>query len=153
MAKEIERKFLVSNDSYKQLANRSINIIQAYLSTAPKATVRIRIAGERAFLTIKGKNNGAVRSEWEFQIPVEDAREMINECAVTNTIEKTRHYAGPWEIDEFGGRLAGLTVAEIELKNENDEFDNPGFIGREVTTDCRYFNSSLVTNNDLPPTE
>lgn len=147
MAKEIERKYLVANDSYRSMAVKSIHITQAYLCRDPKSTVRIRIAGDRAFLTVKGRNEGAVRDEWEYIIPVTDAREMIERCASGTVIEKTRHivdYGGfRWEIDEFGGCHAGLVVAEIELSSADVQFPLPPFAGEEVTGNPGYYNSSL----------
>lgn len=147
MAKEIERKYLVTDTSYREVATEKRHIIQAYLNRDPKATVRVRIAGDMAFLTIKGKNSGAVRDEWEYTIPISDARNMIERCATGRIIEKTRYivpFGGHlWEVDEFGGELEGLTVAEIELPSADTEFSLPSFIGDELTGDPRYYNSSL----------
>ncbi|MDE6239816.1 MAG: CYTH domain-containing protein [Muribaculaceae bacterium] len=147
MAKEIERKFLVIDKSYRKMAVTGRSIVQAYLNRDPKATVRVRITDDKAFLTIKGKNDGATRDEWEYPIPVSDARDMIARCASGRIIEKKRFvvpFEGyDWEIDEFGGELEGLTVAEIELPAEDAEFSLPPFVGDEVTGDPRYYNSSL----------
>ncbi|MDE7458581.1 MAG: CYTH domain-containing protein [Muribaculaceae bacterium] len=147
MAKEIERKFLVIDKSYREMAVTGRSIVQAYLNRDPKATVRVRITDDKAFLTIKGKNDGATRDEWEYPIPVSDARDMIARCASGRIIEKKRFvvpFEGyDWEIDEFGGELEGLTVAEIELPAEDAEFSLPPFVGDEVTGDPRYYNSSL----------
>lgn len=147
MAKEIERKYLVVSDSYRRMASTSSLIIQAYLSRDPKATVRVRIKGDKAYLTIKGVNDGAVRDEWEYAIPVDDAKEMIKRCASGTVIEKTRwivDYAGmTWEVDEFGGKHSGLVIAEVELPTAEAEIDLPPFVGKEVTGDVRYYNSSL----------
>ena len=147
MAKEIERKFLVIDKSYREMAVTGRSIVQAYLNRDPKATVRVRITDDKAFLTIKGKNDGATRDEWEYPIPVSDARDMIARCASGRIIEKKRfivHFEGyDWEIDEFGGELEGLIVAEIELPAEDAEFSLPPFVGDEVTGDPRYYNSSL----------
>lgn len=150
MAKEIERKYLVTDDSYKSMATHSHHIIQTYLSTSPDATVRLRIIDSRAFLTVKSRNKGCCRGEWEYEIPVSDAREMIDSCNIANnTIEKTRYYIPfdnhTWEIDEFAGRLTGLTVAEIELSTPDAPYTLPPFIGTEVTDDPRYYNSVLTT--------
>lgn len=147
MAKEIERKYLVSDQSYRQAATEKRHILQAYLNRDPKSTVRIRIADSNAFLTIKGKNDGAVRDEWEYPIPSDDAIAMIERCASGRIIEKTR-YIVPfdgyiWEVDEFAGELQGLTVAEIELPSHDSVFPLPPFIGEEVTGNPRYYNSSL----------
>lgn len=147
MAKEIERKFLVTDSSYRAMASAERRIVQGYLSRDPRATVRVRIADGRAWLTVKGRNEGAVRDEWEYEIPASDARDMLWRCATGRVIEKTRYivdYAGRrWEVDEFGGELSGLTVAEIELTSADEQPELPPFIGTEVTGDPRYYNSAL----------
>lgn len=147
MAKEIERKFLVIDDSYRTMAAESRHIIQAYLSRDPRATVRVRIIESEARLTVKGLNEGAVRDEWEYKIPLDDAREMIERCASGAIIEKTRYIVDfdgyRWEIDEFGGSHSGLVVAEIELSSADSVFALPPFAGEEVTGDPHYYNSSL----------
>lgn len=147
MAKEIERKFIVANSSYRDMSVAEHLIIQAYLNRDPKATVRVRIIDNKAFLTVKGKNEGALRDEWEYPIPVSDARGMIARCASGRVIEKTRFivpFEGfMWEIDEFGGELKGLTVAEIELPSIDTLFSLPPFVGDEVTGYPHYYNSSL----------
>lgn len=148
MAKEIERKFLVRDESYKTLATERRELVQAYLSADPKATVRVRIADGRGYLTVKGRNSGAVRDEWEYEIPARDAEEMIERCSSGTVITKTRHIipAGKglkWDVDEFHGAHEGLVVAEIELPDKETTFPLPEFIGREVTGDARYYNSSL----------
>lgn len=149
MAKEIERKFLVNDDTYKALSTNSRHIVQAYLSTSPDATVRLRIIDDKAYLTVKSRNVGCCRGEWEYEIPVADAREMLTCCNIRDIIEKTRHYVNicnqVWEIDEFSGRLKGLIVAEIELGDPDESFVLPQFIGKEVTGDIRYYNSSLLS--------
>ena len=140
MSKEIERKYLVVNDSYKKLASEEHHIVQAYLSTRPDATVRVRLFDDKAFLTVKGRNKGAVRDEWEYPIPPSDAHAMIERCA-------TEGHAGmglKWEIDEFHGHHQGLVVAEIELPEIGTSYTLPEFIGKEVTGDPRYYNSSLA---------
>ncbi len=151
MAKEIERKFLVKSDSYRKSADSIHQIIQTYLSVSPESTVRIRILDEQAFITVKSKNQGATRNEWEYPIPSDDAREMIAACACSPVIEKTRYRAGRWEIDEFHGTLAPLVVAEIELTDADEPIEVPDFIGREVTGDVRYYNSVLASTGELPP--
>jgi CYTH domain-containing protein len=147
MAKEIERKFLVVSTAYRDMAERSHHIVQGYLNTDPKATVRVRIKDDRAFLTIKGLNSGAVRDEWEYPIPLNDAREMLERCSSGKVIDKTRFIVKSgkhiWEIDEFHGSLEPLTIAEIELSDSEEPFDKPDFIGKEVTGDIRYYNSTL----------
>lgn len=149
MAQEIERKYLVNTDSYKTMAVASRHIVQAYLSTSPDATVRLRIIDLKAYITVKSRTHGFRRGEWEYEIPVEDAREMIEQCNLSEVIEKTRYYVDfdghTWEIDEFGGRLAGLVLAEIELRSPDEHFTIPPFIGLEVTGDSRYYNSVLTT--------
>ena len=146
MAKEIERKYLVRDNSYKSKAHSSYRIIQGYLSTDKEATIRIRICDYRAFITIKGLNNGIIRNEWEYEIPMEDAKEMIKICKGV-VIDKTRYnvdYCGfAWEIDEFHGVHSGLVLAEIEIETENDVYPLPQFVGEEVSGNAKYYNSVL----------
>lgn len=148
MAKEIERKYLVTSTDYRDMASRVRHITQAYLSTDPRSTVRVRIIDGRGKLTVKGITRGATRDEWEFDILADDARDMIEACACSKIIDKDRYivdYEGHrWEVDEFHGEHEGLVVAEIELGDEAERFEKPGFIGREVTGDTRYYNSSLA---------
>lgn len=123
--------------------------MQGYLSVDPEATVRVRIAGDKAYLTVKGRNSGASRSEWEYQIPVSEASEMLITCSRSRLIEKVRYIVPAenglmWEIDEFRGALDGLVVAEIEIPSEDTDIVLPAFIGREVTGDPKYYNSSLA---------
>lgn len=145
---EIERKFLLSNDDWRTLGV-PIHYAQGYLVADGERTVRVRIAGTEGFLTIKGKSEGISRKEFEYTIPVEEALEMLGLCNFP-TIEKYRTkigYAGKvWEIDEFEGENKGLIVAEIELNSEDETFAVPPWIGKEVTGDVHYFNSSLVKN-------
>ncbi len=147
MAKEIERKFLVLDQTYKQHA-KGVYYQQGYLSSRP--SVRVRIIDKEAFLTIKGVATGFSRSEYEYQIPYKDGIEMLQELCKRPIIEKYRYkmeYAGfIWEIDEFLKDNEGLVVAEIELETKNQKFHKPPFIGEEVTFDIRYRNSSLVSN-------
>lgn len=150
MAKEIERKFLVKDHSYKELAFSRREISQGYLSTDADATVRVRICDGEAWLTVKSRNRGATRGEWEYPVPVEDARAMLAECCGTRVIEKTRWCvdAGDdlcWEVDEFHGRHAGLVVAELELPSEATPFVKAPFAGDEVTGRPEYYNSSLAS--------
>jgi adenylate cyclase len=153
MSVEIERKFLVINDSYRSLASACHEISQYYLCADPRATVRVRIYDDKAFLTVKSANVGATRGEWEYEIPVSEAREMIAKCCERG-LSKHRYiveYEGYcWEVDEFAGHLAGLVVAEIELPSEDASFATPGFIGKEVTGDRRYYNSVLSTATSIP---
>ena len=153
MSKEIERKFIVKDESYKKRASRVIEIRQAYLSTSPDSVVRIRVSGPMAFLTVKSRTHGCERGEWEYPIPVSDAIEIMDACSCSAMISKTRYIVGRWEVDEFHGRLSGLTVAEIELQNAEEHFEKPAFLGREVTGDIRYYNSALTSCEELPPTQ
>lgn len=143
MGKEIERKFLVVDKSYRHQAGSSHRIVQGYLSKNADATVRIRIMDNDAFLTVKSRNDGPVRGEWEYRIPVAEAMEMLELCRGGGLIEKTRYRVGRWEIDEFHGAREGLVVAEIELQSADEEIELPAFVGQEVTGDVRYYNSSL----------
>lgn len=147
MAKEIERKFLVTDMSFKQMAKSNVAIEQGYLSLDPDATVRVRIKGESAFLTVKSRNQGAVRDEWEYPVPVADAREMMR-CCKGGCVSKVRYivpFAGRvWEVDVFRGHNAGLIIAELELPAADTEVKLPSFVGEEVTGDVRYYNSSLI---------
>lgn len=147
MATEIERKFLVNDTAFLEGAS-GVRMCQGYLSTRPQATVRVRIQQERAWLTLKGKSEGATRSEFEYPIPPADARAMLDEMCTGGRIEKTRYYLDvpphTWEVDVFEGENAGLVVAEIELREENEEFIRPDWLGEEVTGDPRYYNSQLL---------
>lgn len=146
MAKEIERKFLVTDDSYLRLAVASHHIIQGYVSRRPEGTVRIRIRDDRAFLTIKGLTNGISRDEWEYEIPVEDARSMLETVCEGNIVEKIRHivpYGGlTWEVDKFV-RPKQLVVAEVELPDQSIHPATPPFVGEEVSGNPAYYNSNL----------
>lgn len=147
MGIEIERKFLLNDDGWRGLGQPTL-MRQGYLTSDPVRTVRVRIEGQRAVITIKSKNTGATRGEWEYEIPVPDAAELLDRLCEQPLVEKTRHRIGykghTWEVDEFRGENAGLVVAEIELGSEDEVFDKPGWIGREVTGDPRYYNSSLI---------
>ena len=148
---EIERKFLVLDDSYKQLSYGSSHIIQGYICSERGRTVRVRIRDERAYLTIKGPsmNGGLSRYEFEREIPFADAQQMMLFCE-PGIIDKTRWLvkSGPhtFEVDEFHGENNGLVVAEVELSSEEEAFEKPHFIGKEVTGDRRYYNSQLRAN-------
>ncbi|ABV34978.1 adenylate cyclase [Shewanella sediminis HAW-EB3] len=149
MAQEIERKYLVKNDSFKGQAVKAVRIIQGYLSSVPERTVRVRIKGDKGFLTIKGIGNesGASRYEWEEQIPTEEAEELLKICE-PGVIDKTRyiieHASLIFEVDEFYGSNEGLTVAEVELIDEAQAIDKPEWVGEEVTGDVKYYNSMLM---------
>ena len=148
MAQEIERKFLVCGD-FKSAAFKKTRITQGYLSSVPERTVRVRVKGDKGFLTIKGIGNdsGASRFEWEKEIPVEDVKALLALCA-PGVIDKTRYLvqAGPhtFEVDEFYGDNEGLTLAEVELSDEHEAFERPAWLGEEVTGDPRYYNSMLM---------
>ncbi|MFN6528849.1 CYTH domain-containing protein [Nostoc sp. ChiSLP03a] len=147
MAKEIERKYLVRGDSWRGLAEGSV-YRQGYIATQDKATVRIRIIGEKSYLTIKGPNTKYSRLEFEYPIPVQDAQEILETLCQRPFIEKTRYKIKSggliWEIDEFDGVNKGLILAEVELTDENQQIELPNWIGQEVYDDSRYFNSNLV---------
>lgn len=149
MAQEIERKYLVKSEDFKALASRSVRIIQGYLSSVPERTVRVRIKGDKGFLTIKGIGNesGASRYEWENEIPVPEAEELLKICE-PGVIDKTRYlvdYANHiFEVDEFYQNNQGLIVAEVELTDEAETVSKPEWLGEEVTGDARYYNSMLM---------
>ncbi len=146
MGQEIERKFLLAGDGWQGLAE-GIEYRQGYLCATKERSVRVRIAGSKGFLTIKGATIGAVRSEYEYEIPLADARSLLDTLCPQPQIEKKRYtipYSGfNWEIDEFFGLNAGLIVAEIELEAEDQVFERPAWIGKEVTGDPRYYNTAL----------
>lgn len=147
MGVEIERKFLVRGDAWKTLG-KPVLLRQGYLSSAPERVVRVRIEGEFAMLTIKGRTTGATRGEWEYPIPIEDASAFLDGLCERPIIEKYRYrieYRGfTWEVDEFLGENAGLVVAEIELSSEDQRFERPEWVGDEVTHDARYYNANLI---------
>lgn len=148
MAQEIERKFLVVGEFKSQVFSQS-RIAQGYICSAPGRTVRVRIRDDRGYLTIKGVSNasGTSRYEWEREIPLSEAEELMALCE-PGIIDKTRYLIRcdqqVFEVDEFYGENAGLIVAEIELKSEDEVFERPSFIGEEVTGDSRYYNSQLM---------
>ena len=145
---EIERKFLVLNTDFKSESYTKNDIAQGYLSTNPERTVRVRIKGKQAFLTIKGSGNetGMSRFEWEKNIDAEDAKQLMQLCE-KGTISKTRYEVKSgkhkFEIDEFYGENHGLIIAEIELESESETFIKPRWLGQEVTNDERYYNAYL----------
>lgn len=145
MKVEIERKFLVTNDDWRT-GSVPVRIVQGYLSRDPDRIVRIRLQGEEAFLTVKGRTAGMTRAEIEFPIPIGTARDLLPLC-LPPTIRKTRHEviigSHKWEVDEFHDENAGLVVAEVELNSEDEVFARPPWIGREVSQDHRYTNSHL----------
>jgi CYTH domain-containing protein len=150
MSIEIERKFLVQNDDYKKLVIRSTAIKQGYLSTDPQRTVRVRIKGEQAYLTIKGQGNasGMSRFEWEKQMDISEAHQLLELC-LPGMIDKIRYEVlsgdHTFEVDEFFGDNLGLTIAEVELNDEKEMVILPDWVGMEVTGDQRYYNAQLMT--------
>lgn len=148
MALEIERKFLVKG-SFKQDAFAQEEIVQGYLSSVPERTVRVRIKGKKAYITVKGEGNesGMSRFEWEKEIALADARELLKLCE-PGIIDKIRYYVKVgnhlFEIDEFYGDNEGLVIAELELSDENENFEKPEWLGKEVTGVNRYYNASLI---------
>lgn len=147
MAQEIERKFLIKGD-FKADSFQATRVTQGYLSSVPERTVRIRVKGNKGFITIKGKNSdsGISRFEWEKEIPVNEAEELLKLCE-PGIIDKTRYLVKSGkhtiEVDEFHGENEGLIVAEIELESENESFIKPVWLGEEVTGDMKYYNSML----------
>ena len=154
MGKEIERKFLVQSDAWRDEVTESTRLVQGYLLRGDQSAVRVRIKGDKAHLNIKHSLDGINRLEYEYEIPMDDAREILEQVARKPLIDKTRHCIERgkhlWEIDEFYGDNAGLVVAEIELGDADEEFDKPAWLGEEVSLDQRYYNSNL---SKLPYTQ
>lgn len=150
MAQEIEKKFLVAGE-FKESAKKATRITQGYLSSVPERTVRVRVKGEKGYITVKGIGNdsGASRFEWEKEIPLEDVRDLLKICE-PGVIDKTRYLVDcdghTFEVDEFYGDNEGLVVAEVELGDENEAFTRPSWLGEEVTGDKKYYNSMLMKN-------
>lgn len=148
---EIERKFLVLSDAYKQEALKQYRIVQGFLNSNPERVVRVRIKGDKGFITVKGKSDvaGLSRFEWEKEISVIEAEELLNLCE-KGIIDKVRYevlFAGKlFEIDEFFGENKGLVVAEIELQDKLETFERPLWLGEEVTGKQEYYNSNLIKN-------
>ena len=146
MAREIERKFLLKSDAWRELAD-GVTYRQGYLSALPERTVRVRIAGDEAFLTVKGRSVKNSRAEFEYSIPLTDAEQMLKLCDGP-LVEKTRyeipHAGKTWQVDEFSGDNRGLITAEVELNSESEQPEIPDWIGEEVSGDPRYYNSNLV---------
>jgi adenylate cyclase len=147
MGIEIERKFLVKNESWRFVAGDGLACRQGYLDSGTGNTVRVRIIGDEAFLTIKGATTGITRSEFEYEIPVDDAHALLKQCD-GRIVEKTRYFIGHggmiWELDVFSGENAGLIMAEIELETEHQLFELPPWAGEEVSGDPRYYNGYLA---------
>lgn len=149
MGQEIERKFLLKNDSWKVEADNGIEIKQGYLSSVIERTVRVRIIGERGMLTVKGKTEKLTREEFEYEIPLKDAISLLELCE-RPIIEKKRYFIKrvnlTWEIDVFEGENKGLKVAEVELDSETQDYDLPVWLGKEVSYESKYYNAALITN-------
>lgn len=147
MPTEIERKFLVTSDAYKRNAE-AVYYRQNYLSNNESGVVRVRIAGNKGYITIKGKSVGISRQEFEYEIPLLDAESMLDNLCSLPEIRKMRYKVAVgnfvWEVDEFGGENDGLVVAEIELPEEDTPFQKPDWVGEEVSGDARYYNSNLL---------
>jgi adenylate cyclase len=148
MPQEIERKFLINHDKWEQVEKPIGDFYrQGYLLTDPNKTIRVRLTNTSAFLTIKGLSVGATRPEFEYEIPMQDAKELLDNFAISE-LSKVRYKINfkdkLWEVDEFLGNNLGLIVAEIELENENEAFEMPDWIGREVTGEQKYYNSNLT---------
>jgi adenylate cyclase len=148
MGREIERKFLLASDAWRAAVARSCVLRQGYIAGSKKASVRVRVAGEEAWLNIKGGGLVASRAEYEYRVPLADAQELLATLCERPLVEKTRHWvphAGcEWEVDEFHGENAGLIVAELELDDEAQPFARPAWLGQEVTELARYYNVNLV---------
>jgi adenylate cyclase len=147
---EIERKFLVVQDSWKPNVVSATRIVQGYLAHTDTTTVRVRVKGERAFLTIKGTSTGISRTEYEYEIPVPDAEAMLSEMAQGPVVDKVRHLievdGHTWELDVFAGDNAGLVMAEVELSADTEDFTVPEWAGLDVSDDPRYYNVHLASN-------
>ncbi len=148
MGVEIERKFLVASDSWQSEATRVRHLVQGYLPTNRRVSVRVRVSDDSAVLTIKGETSGITRPEFEYAIPVADAEQMLGALARPGVVDKHRHdvlHAGRrWEVDVFHGDNAGLVLAEVELESAEDELELPTWVGQEVSDDPRYFNAALA---------
>jgi adenylate cyclase len=150
MATEIERKFLVTGDSWRDAVESEARLMQGYLANNANVTVRVRIKGDKAMLTIKGATLGVTRAEYEYAIPMDDAETMLKELAAGPVVDKTRHLVRVddhvWELDVFHGDNDGLVMAEIELGSEDEAFRLPDWAGQEVSDDSRYYNVNLARN-------
>ncbi len=150
MALEVEHKFLLANDGWREEIDHSVHYKQGYLSSSPLSSVRVRISDTQAWLNIKSATIGTHRQEFEYQIPLDDANTILDELCHKPLVEKMRHFvhhaSHVWEIDEFLGDNAGLIVAEIELSQIGESFEKPVWIGAEVTHDLRYYNNNLTKN-------
>lgn len=147
---EIEHKFLLANDTWRKEVSHTSEYQQGYLSSNPTSSIRIRISDAKAWLNIKSATIGTYRQEYEYEIPLNEAREIIETLCHKPLITKTRHFITQqnhtWEVDEFHGENKGLCVAEIELSQLNEIFEKPDWLGKEVTDDLRYYNNNLAKN-------
>ena len=150
MAVEIEHKFLLANNTWRKQVSYSVKYKQGYLSSVATSSIRVRISDDHAWLNIKSATIGTHRHEYEYEIPMSDAQEIITNLCIKPLIEKTRHivvdYGNTWEIDEFEGDNEGLIVAEIELPEVGAVFSSPAWLGTEVTSDHRYYNNNLASH-------
>ncbi len=148
MGIEIEHKFLVRDDRWRQQVERSARLRQGYLTSDARCSVRVRVAGDQGFLNIKSGTLGIQRSEYEYAIPLAEAEEILDTLCEKPLLEKTRHFVRHdkhvWEIDEFAGDNAGLIVAEVELSRPDEPFARPDWLGEDVSHDIRYYNSRLA---------
>ena len=150
MALEIERKYLVVNDKWRDRIISESEMKQGYLANVPNASVRVRVSGTKARLTVKGRSKGISRSEYEYSIPLQDAQEILNNNVAGAVIEKVRYKVKcgdhVWDLDIFAGANQGLIMAEVELGSEEEAFKMPEWVGEEVSSDSRYYNASLSTH-------
>ncbi len=150
MGQEIEHKFLVVGDDWRSQVRSSTRIVQGYLAHTDRATIRVRIRSEKAYLTLKGPSSGIARSEYEYPIPVADAQAMLDEMAAGPVVDKVRHLIDvdgfTWELDVFAGENSGLVMAEVEVPSADTEFPLPEWAGQEVSDDPRYYNVNLAQN-------
>jgi len=148
MATEIEHKFLIRDDRWRQQVERSVRMRQGYLTSDARCSVRVRVAGGQGFLNIKSGTLGIQRSEYEYPIPLAEAEEILDTLCEKPLLEKTRHFIHfgehVWEIDEFAGANAGLIVAEVELSHPDEPFERPDWASEDVSHDIRYYNSQLA---------
>jgi adenylate cyclase len=148
MGVEVERKFLVVDDSWRSAVTSQTRIVQGYIAQTRTATVRVRVKGDRGFITLKGNSVGISRSEFEYEIPADDARALLDELVQGPVIDKVRHLVPveghDWEVDVFAGENAPLVMAEVELEHSEKDFVRPDWAGRDVSEDQRYFNVNLA---------
>ncbi|MBL4852585.1 MAG: CYTH domain-containing protein [Gammaproteobacteria bacterium] len=148
MAQEIERKFLIKNDDWRANADSGVEMVQGYLQSGEKSSIRVRLTGDKAWLNIKSATLSISRSEYEYTIPLADAKEILLSLCGQSLINKTRYHVDighhTWEVDVFAGDNLGLIVAEIELSAENEAFEMPAWAGEEVSHDARYYNVCLA---------